>query len=419
MRGKKILFGFLSLLVLTCADRDRINPLDPDNPVTLGRPSGLRAVAINDTVFLQWDRLALDDLVAIQIYRRTDDQADFTPLIRVDPAAGSFEDVGVTFGVNHFYQISGVGSDFESLRSDQIEVEPGPTFNWIADNLDRRLLKLSHDTKSILESTFGFLTVIDVEPNPVNGEVWALDLVGFARGDVVRVSPNGEVVLPLIRFTNPTDAAIHNSSGSLWVADTGDSSVVKIDAEGVVQLRVTGFVQPISVSVDQSTGTCWVADRGLGQVVQINEDGTRGAVSQTNFRALKSVSTTSNGGTAWVSDSTAVVRLNAQGSVETVLTEQFSHAFKLATNRKTGELWVLDWGLSTVSKFLVTGERVLNVADVANPEDLSINLFDGSCLVADTLNDRVLWIAADGQSVRVVREMRRPIALGVQNEPEG
>lgn len=401
-----------------CADRERANPLDPQNPDTLGKPTGLRVLSSRDTVFLRWDRLNLNDIAGIQLYRKTNIEPEFSPLVLIQPEKNNFEDTNIEFGIEYMYQISAVGDNFESQRSDEVRVEPGPTFNWVADNGNRQLFKLTHDARHRIQSTFGFLTIIDIEPNPKTGEIWVIDFISSVIGEVVRISSSGEVLEPIVRLVGPEDASLYVSSGDLWIADSRAGRVVKLDPVGNELFSISNFSSPISVSVDQRTGDCWVGDDSRNEVIKISSDGQERMVSSLTFNSVKWIDVDSNDGSVWVSDRTRVLKLNEMGLLEFEISQAFSFAHKIAVNKNNGEVWIVNWNPSTISKYNSNGQKIFELDGFLRPEDLAINLFDNSCLVADTDNDRVVRISSDGQSVEAVQEILIPIAVGVQNEAQ-
>jgi len=414
----RILPLLLVFLFIGCVDRDRSNPLDPKNPNTLGKPSGLQVVSRADSVFLTWDRLGLSDITGIQLYRKTESENEFVPFALLPADVTSFTDVPVAFGIEHSYQISAKGNEFESLRSDVVLVEPGPTFSWIADNASQQLFKLTHDARHILATTFGFITALDIEPNPITGEAWVIDFVASVLGQVVKLTPDGQLSGPLVDLQGPRDAALHHETGDLWVGDVLDKSVIKIDGQNNnIVLRIPDFEIPSSLAVDQRDGSCWVADRGLQQVIKLSIDGARSLNVSPTISSVRWLDVDSNDGAVWVSDSTAILRLSTAGELEFRVTPPAGFVYKLAVNQRTGEFWVLNWSPSSVAKYLKTGEQLFKIDGFDEPEDLAVNSFDGSCLVADTRNNRVVRIASDGSDVRIVREFRFPIAVGIQNEP--
>lgn len=404
-----------------CADRDRINPVDPVNPDTMGRPTGVSVISIQDTVKLSWDIIELKDLIGYQIYRKTSLESDFTPVILVPATVSSYSDTSVEFDVEYSYQVSAVGSTYESLPSHTVTITPGPTFNWVSDNANGQLVKLTHDAQHELLRTVRFQNILDIETNPITGDVWVIDRISLLFAELKRVSPEGNLRLPILQFTSPLDAALEIRTGALWIADSTDNIVIKLDSAGTQLFTIAELLNPIAVSVDQRTGDCWVADNHANRIFKIKSDGTEILASPVNLNAVQSISVNSSNGDVWVADSTRIVKIDENGNLNLEPNQRFDFAFKIDVNGKTGEFWVLNllfqFDQSTVSKFSPEGQKFFEISGFTVPEDLSINLFDNSCLVADTQNDRIVRISSGGDIVGILNSIGFPRAVSVQNQP--
>ncbi len=418
----KAILVFVSLsLLFGCADRERSNPLDPANPDTGGKPADLSVSASRDTVRLRWQRIQLGDVTGIQVHRRTGSDTEFAPLVLVPPSENQFTDTDVTFGVDYAYQISAIGIDFESSRSEAVQVEPGPTFNWVGDNPGgiNRLLKLSHDSRHIVSTSTGFLTAIDIEAIPDGGQVWVLDFLTPTLSQAIRVAFDGTVLLPLITLRAAADAAVVEATGELWVADSRDSTVFKYSMDAVQKLAVSGFAKAVTVGVDQRDGSCWVGDQDAARISKIDSSGQVAEVSPVGFGPIKWLAVNSRDGSVWVTDGNEISKLDESGNLLFRLGDGFSDARKLAVNDSTGAVWVADWGTSAIIKYSDIGVRLAETTGFTRPADLSVNLFDNTCLVADTENHRLVKISADGQSQFTLQDgLSFPSAVDVQNASE-
>jgi hypothetical protein len=409
--------GVIALCLLnSCSDRDRINPLDPKNPKTWGRPTGFKVISIQDTVFLNWDSIELRDLVAYKIYRKKQSEQGLSVYKLVDPELNSFKDLDVEFGIDYTYQLSVLGSSYESARSDSLAIVPGPTFNWAADNATNQLIKLTHDARYPILRTSSFFTIVDLEPNPVSGEIWVLERLNRFTGNAIRVSKDGQVLRPLIPFIGPVDAALHINSSSLWVADFEDGRVAKLDSIGNRLLTITSFTRPTAVDVDQRTGACWVIDAITQRIAKINSDGAHIYEATFQFIAPQSVAVNSTDGSVWVADSTRVVKLSENGDFELTLNAPFNFASKLDVNEITGDVWVIDLTASTVCKFSADGQKLIAVAGFSQPADLSVNFYDQGCLIADTENQRLVKVTSEGEIAAIFSEIGIPEVVRVQNQ---
>ena len=129
---KKFLLLCISLLALNCSDRDRSNPLDPTNPVTGGAPIGLSIQSNRDTITIQWNGMAINDLESYRIYRGIGNNE---PILFDEVGAGStdYNDTGVITDSVHQYTIQAVTAFSESEHSKAQTIIPGLINFWIAD----------------------------------------------------------------------------------------------------------------------------------------------------------------------------------------------------------------------------------------------------------------------------------------------
>ncbi len=366
----------------------------------------------------------MKDLTSVRLERKPDSESHFAELAQLPPDVSGFEDLNVVFGIEYAYQITAVGDDFESAPSDQVTIEPGPTFNWIGENPTAgsgRLLKVTHDAKHLVRSTSGFLTILDLESNPKTGEVWAVDFVTAVLAQIIRVSPTGRIQTPIIDLAGARDCALDVDSGALWVADVVDSVVVKLNAEGVELFRVSGLgksgtlISPTVVGIDQRNGDCWVGDESRKQVIKVSSDGFQQRISSQPFDAVQWLTVNSGDGSVWVSSGTRIVKLTEFGDFELAIADTFTFARRIAANESNGEIWVMNWDPSTITKYTADGQKVFELGGFARPEDIAINLFDNSCLVSDTENDRIVKVSAAGEAT-VVQEISFPSAIAIQND---
>lgn len=360
----------------------------------------------------------MKDFTGMRLERKPESERNFTELALVPPDVGRFEDLNVVFGVEYAYRITAVGGDFESVPSDEVSIEPGPTFSWIGENpvaASGLLLKVTHDTKHLVQSTSGFLTILDLESNPKTGEVWAVDFVTAVLAQIIRVSPTGRILRPIIDLAGARDSALDVDSGALWVADAVDSVVVKFNDVGDELFRVSGFGSPTVVGIDQRNGDCWVGDKGRQQVVKIRSDGVQRLVSSQPFAAVQWLTVNSGDGSVWVSSKTRVIKLTEFGEFDLAIADTFTFARRIAVNENNGDIWVMNWDPSTITKYTADGQKVFELGGFARPEDVAINLFDNSCLVSDTENDRIVKVSAAGE-ITAVQEISFPSAIAIQNE---
>lgn len=406
----------LVILLVSCTDRERSNPLDPKNLVTLGRPTGLNVISIQDTVFLNWDILKLNDLAGYQIYRRTGVDTGFVSHAFVSAPSNTFREFGLAFDVEYEYQISAGGDTFESLRSEVVKIIPGPTFTWVTEKRSQQVIKLTHDSRHLILRTERFSTIIDIEPNPITGELWVLDIFAGIESNLKKITPNGKIDDHFIPFDRPTDVSLDYNSNTIWVADPPQSTVTKLDSIGNILFTVHTFATPILVTTDQRNGNCWVADSQTNTASRILSDGSEVMKSGVQFDSIVSMEVNSVNGSVWLVGATKVVKIDENGDFLLEINSPLTSPEKLAINENSGDVWIINESPANLYKFSSSGEMLLDVAGPFTPADISVNKFDNNLLVSDVFGHTVYRLSSDGEILSFFKDLTFPDLIGVQNQ---
>lgn len=392
------------LLLIGCSERKRFNPLDPLNPETKGRPVGLKVISEYRNVTLSWKKISLEDLQGYNIYRKDSQSENFRKIAIAHPDSARYIDRLLIYNVTYFYQISAATPSWESPKSEVVSITPGPSFNWVVDTWSDQVIKLTFDGLHVLSRTRGFYRPTTISAGRFQeGAVWVTD---FYNSRLVKVSKKGEQEIVYsgvsgIEFNDISCIAVNENNGDLWIADQGNRRVVMIDTSGGGIIS-QGHPGPVSLSVNNLTGECWVADVKSKTVAKIVPK--VGSIPDVfgGFENPVYLSVNPREGTCWVADSTRVFKLLSDGTPAIPAINGFVHAAFVSVNSLTGECWVLDKRPGKNNSVLVKlgngGERLLDgVGAFTSPNAIAVNPFDGSCLVSDTGNRRIVRISTDGE----------------------
>ena len=189
---------------------------------------------------------------------------------------------------------------------------------WVADRGHDQVVKLSSDLTTELVRLGGFNNPLSVSVNSTDGSCWVGDGIYNSTNQVVKLSPNGEILFSIVGGFNIPLVCVNSSDGTCWVADQYNGRVVKLSPDGEELFANSNFSLPFSVSVNVSDGACWVADRGSDEIVKLSANGEELLrVGGFDFLYYEgAISVNSNNGTCWVADSgnSEVVKLSSEGA---------------------------------------------------------------------------------------------------------
>ena len=223
-----LLILLTGLMTVACSDRERANPLDSDNPITHGAPTGFLAMANRDTANLSWDPVEVNGLDGYLIYRSVGgDSLGFYDT--VSAASTRFQDLNLTYDTTYAYAVQAVTEWGESHLSPPDTLIPGPYNFWIADFY--------------------------------NSAVW-------------RISYDGAHVLGREYFYSPKAVVYQPGEGRVWVADYWDKAVYYMDVyfTRIEQIDLTG--RPIDMAADTISGTIHVLQKFPDLIIHVSRDGT-------------------------------------------------------------------------------------------------------------------------------------------------
>jgi DNA-binding beta-propeller fold protein YncE len=404
-----ILLNLVLFFIYGCADRQHDNPLDPLNEKTEGRPVGLDVLSFERNAVLSWQPFQVDGLIGIKVYRQIEDDSMFQEIGLVTDQS-VFEDSNVDFGLTYHYRIQAITEDYQSPFSESVSITPGPSYVWVTSGSFGIVSKLTHDASHLIFQRSSFLYPFGIAGAGYKNGVWITD---FFLDQAVRITERGTIIKYISGLTSPLDIAYNPFQNYIWIADRDNGKVFMLDSLETMPSRAANFNSPVSVSVDRSSGKCWVADPG-NRSVGLIDPGSFYVERYGNFVRPEEVDVTYSNGSCWIADSSQVVKLDRNGN-RLISIQDFIWASRVAANDRTGECWVIDWGLqyneAKIIKISTTGTKLFEVDGFSNPESIDVDPFDGSCLVADTWNNRIVKLSPQGEKIG---EFRSPSPMIVK-----
>jgi len=147
---------------------------------------------------------------------------------------------------------------------------------WVADPDNGQVYHITAPYYSIIPVRLpGDMNVNLVAGNQMDGSCWAYNESAPGSGMLTKLNANGSEVLSVNGIKSPRSMEVSyiSDDSTLWVADSGNNRILKLDSNGNTLVNLYDFYNPSDVSVDQSDGSCWAAIMGMNQVVYFNLTG--------------------------------------------------------------------------------------------------------------------------------------------------
>ena len=406
-----IQFVILIVILFSCIDRERLNPIDPQNPGTGGRPQGLRVYSEYDQVFLEWNSLQLKNFLGYRVYRQTGNNPEFQFIYLTPPDSSAFIDKRVSFNQRYHYQVSALGLDFESERSDTVSIIPGPTNIWTSDVYNRRIIKISHDgAHEIFQFPVdGYPWEIAVDRD--DNSIWYLDIL---LNRVYRIAGENYNIVASLSKGKPIDIALDTINNRVWIADQNQGKIFVFTRSGDQIYEISGFIKPSSLDCFFKDGSCWVTDLTARTLTKLSKTGAmRIQIKDLIFPQMVAVNQAN--GNCWVADSSRILKYDMNGSLLKKIETEVRVPSALAVDSANGNCWVLDFdqfgARARLICFDANGEKLFELPDLNWPQNLTVNPYDQGCIVAESGNGRILKISSEGAIIGQIEGYAYPRGL--------
>ena len=305
----------LGIILIGCSNREPLNPLDPNNPFTDGRPTGLSLIPIQNTVQILWDSIDLSDISNYTIYRGILG-SEMIKLKEVASGSTSFLDTTVSLYETYTYAIEVKMENYISDRSDTVQVTIGPFNIYAADFWDNSIRIVSWDGNHLITTKYvsspRSMSLRRTDKRFCVADYYDRSLL-LITADLLEIES-----IPLPDY--PLDLDLDQDQGMVYVA-TRDGYIVKIDKNNDIILDNslgTGLVWDTQVSFDHLNKGLWVTIPDSGTVIFYPVD--NGTTDIKYFGGFKYPSAVSAHGHGWVADSMGLYRITTDGDIESILT---------------------------------------------------------------------------------------------------
>ena len=338
------------LFLLSCSKRDRLNPLDVENKITGGKPTGLNLVPIRDTVQVSWDNIDVHDLSDYVIHKAVNNTGLMEYAI-VSAASTEFSDSEVSYYQNYTYAVQAVTNYMVSPLSDTVSVTVGPYSIYVADFYDNSVRILSWDGSYLIKSQ-SVSSPRAIQYRESDNRFAVADYYDKA---VLLLSTDLNETEYIDIGDYPLDLDVNQLTNRIHVL-TRNGYIMKLDEEGekIETLNVgMPFGWDAEISSDPISDGLWIsnADSGIVWFLPYNESWNH----VVKFNQLDSPSSLSSFGGGWVATHAGIVHLSPSGDSEIL----------------EPDIYVTDVEIDTVSKqCFYVGKDLVKVSWVAGKIDL-------------------------------------------------
>ena len=343
---RRALLIALAWCALSCSDRQRLNPLDPQAELGASGIGQLAVMAGDGQVDLDWDYSQFDDIEGYVLYKRQVGgefaPGEFVPLTRemLPAERRQYVDEAVLNGLTYEYRLGLViAAEGERSVGEVERVTPGPEVAWVADRGNGLVCKINADARSARFARGRFFDLRDIAVDGSNGACWISDGASQA---LFRIDAQGELQRLGAALEMPDELEIDAAAGVGWVSDRKRREVFwfSLAATDTLEFFVVDASLAEPAGLAAFAGACWVVDRQQGRAFLYSTRGRR----IVEFRSLDRPGFIAVGadGSAWVlvGDGAAMMRLDLDGGSQQVALP-FQDARSLAINSRDGSVLVL------------------------------------------------------------------------------
>mgnify|MGYP001412918211 CR=1 FL=1 len=314
MMVKSISVLILISYFLNCSDRDALNPLDPDNPITMGRPTGVNLVPLRKSVQVVWDPIDVSDILYYLVFRAQPGRSDSLINI-VSPELSSYIDTSVMYYQPYTYKIQIKTETHLSLLSDPATITIGPYNIYIADFWDSSIRIVSWDGNYTISSYPLF--------SPRNIRYRRLDnrfcIADYYDKKLRLLTPDLNNIESLDLPDYPLDLDIDQYNSITYIATrNGLLFGINLNQEIIFEKNLgLNLNWNTQLSYDHKAEGCWISVPDSNTVMFINLGNNTSTIKVFDNFIFPTVIEAH--GNAWVSDSTGLYTISKGGELDTII----------------------------------------------------------------------------------------------------
>ncbi|HVP15065.1 MAG TPA: hypothetical protein VMS88_05950 [Terriglobales bacterium] len=415
MRRLAALLTLALALACGCSSRQHLNPFDPANPETGGRPVGFVALAGEGSVILRWQPASSPRLIGYQAFRLAPGDSVFRAITTVmRPGVTAAIDTRLEDGVQLRYRLYFVFQTGLGASPAEDVATPGPLAAWVADPGSGTILRLSADGRRVAEvvDPAPLVSPFAIDVNPADGKVWS---VGEGAGVLVYdpdLNSGNSIGQDL---SSPLSVAVDRRDGSAWIGDDGSSAVYHLLATGAEAdpPGLSGLQYPGGVAVDAADGSIWVTEHDGNRVRHYDAGGALISTATLSLPSRVAVDTLTH--EAWVTSFSNGLVVRFSPDLVARDTVSISGPIGVAVDAVRGRVWVVDAQGDRVIALTRAGALAFQVTGLSEPREVALDEGSGEAWVTVTGAGTVARLSPTGARLAQAAGMRAPWGIALED----
>jgi hypothetical protein len=420
-----VLASVLAATVLSgCAERERLNPLDPENTTTGGLIAGFGARAGNGQVEVVWQRLPQSDVASYRLQRWIPGQLPaYLPEVYGSTIAGTVDSL-LPNGETFLYRLVARFTSGDSAVSPVDTATTGTRRIAVLSAGAPGYVGLTPDARDVLFTLPSDEAPEDMEVDRTRDVIW-LTLPG--EGVVFRQYFDGTLAGPTLVLNRPTDVSVSNQRGIAWIAlpDLAEVRAYGPDLSATTPFdRVSGTGDAHVVEAGTTDLTVWIGDESGVVYRYVPETGPVLGTWDLGDRVIY-IALDEAMDAAWVATRGAsgdkLFRIDGADSSVTALPGVWGNIADIEFDPVFRSLWISERGppgagLGRLTRASASGATQATLSGV-EPFGITTDPLTGHCWASELKSNRVIEVASSGSIVRWSISVSVPYAVRVLGGP--
>jgi len=273
---KYLFYFFLVIILCSCSERKKANPLDPGANGT--STISLGVLAYNNRIELWWNRPGLNEFVGYNLYRQDHTDSSFKKIAdSILPNRLTFIDYYISAGNKYSYYITIQGEGFESSPLSIVTTTPGPGFIWIVDKYGYQVIKTTYDAQFKLFHYYTDWIPSDIAIDGQNNKALITQPAG-KEFVIINSATGGEIA----SFSNSDETFIEHpyrveyepATEYFWISDSA-GFVYRISSRNHSIELIDSFIRkPSDITIEHNNEIVNIIDLHSKSIWRYSFDGT-------------------------------------------------------------------------------------------------------------------------------------------------